>query len=303
MRRAVRLSCLLLCLSACPDLEDPGNDDVDPSTTDETTTTSDEESTSTSTTDTSTEESTTANFITTDDTGDPAMQCEPILQNCPEGEKCVWAVPEGGYQRREGAICIPITGDIQPFEPCSLPTGFGQQISDDCGPESYCLEVYQTADHGFCMPFADGKGPDDVNCDAYPGTVYVTENGSSFPDACMFHECNPLMLAETCPADMTCVFYPAQLYATNLCLHVPPDFNLSVGAACDFGDCGKGKLCAPTEWLPDCADERCCTEWCDLNNPSCATPGTECVFFPTWGEFDNPDYQNLGACVLPGTFD
>ena len=84
MRRACWLPCLLLCLSACPDLEVPGNDDVDPSTvgtTDESSgdTTTDSTSTSTST---DTEESTTANFITTDDTGDPAMQCQPILQDC-----------------------------------------------------------------------------------------------------------------------------------------------------------------------------------------------------------------------------
>lgn len=241
----------------------------------------------------------TASFVTAPDTeGDES--CRVIEQDCPEGEKCVWYVPTTGYQRRDAARCIPVTGDIAAFEPCTLPTGIGPEITDDCGSDSFCLEVYGTSDHGFCAPFASIEQAD--YCDAWPGTQFATENGSTFPDACLHYECNPLD-PTTCPADMRCDFYPAFLYGTNMCWKIPAELDLPLGAACEFGACGEGELCAAAEWLPSCAGERCCTRWCDLANPECPNDGSQCVAFPVWGGFEDPDYANLGACVLPGSFE
>ncbi|NVB38822.1 hypothetical protein G6O69_13355 [Pseudenhygromyxa sp. WMMC2535] len=306
-RGLLALTSSLLSLVACPQKDDdaPADEaaaDSSEGGLDENTSATDEVGTNTESQsdDDSDSESEGGTFVPDEDT-DPTMQCEPYIQDCPEGEKCVWAVPENGSQRRDGAVCIPVTGDRQPFSTCSLPTGIGQEISDDCGAESFCLEVYGTADHGFCVPFAKDTA-DFTPCDDYPGTEYATENGSSFPDACLFYDCSPL-LAESCPDEMRCVFYPASLYVTNICLNVPAEYELPVGAPCDFGGCGEGKLCAPQEWLPACAGERCCTQWCDLDSPSCATEGTQCEFFPIPSEYDNPDYTNLGACLVPEPFE
>ena len=44
-----------------------------------------------------------------------------------------------------------------------------------------------------------------------------------------------------------------------------------------------------------CDDQYCCTTFCDLDASQCPQP-TFCVpFF----EQENPDYPNLGLCVLP----
>lgn len=245
----------------------------------------------------------TANFVTETETDSEGVEsCSVIQQDCPEGDKCVWYVPPQGYQRRDAARCIPVTGDIAPFEPCTLPNGIGPAISDDCGPESFCLEVYGTADHGFCAPFATDHPDFEQFCAAWPGTQYATENGSTFPDACLHYECNPLD-PTTCPADMRCDFYPAFLYGTNMCWKIPAELDLPLGAPCDFGSCGPGELCAAAEWLPACEGERCCTSWCDLADPDCPNDGSTCVAFPVWGAFEDPDYANLGACVLPGSFE
>lgn len=201
----------------------------------------------------------------------------------------MWFVAPGEQLRRDRARCITVTGDRKPFEPCNLPTGIGPEISDDCGADSYCLEVYGTADHGFCAPFTKAHGIYD--CDDYPGTQSAVENGSDFPAACLFYECNPLD-ASTCPVGMTCTLYPAWLYGTNHCWFVPPG-DLPIGTACDYGECGAGKLCISGEAVPGCVHDRCCTQWCDLDVPECDDPAAKCQV--TFGVF-----PTVGACLVPG---
>lgn len=231
-------------------------------------------------------------FLRCPETGDDeGMKCSVQAQDCPEGDKCVWWAPEFGGARREAARCVPVSGSVKPFEPCTL----NEDYSDDCGPESYCLEVYGTSKSGFCAPFLNGVMSD---CEAFPGSYGAIENGSSFPEACLFYECQPL-LPESCPDGMRCTFYPAWLYGSMHCWIVPPEADLPVGASCDFGACGEGKLCAPAEWLPECGSERCCAEWCDLDAPGCATEGTVCESFPVWNFHDDPGFENLGACLIP----
>ena len=235
-----------------------------------------------------------AGFIPGIDAGDPTPSCSPYYQDCPEGQKCVFYVAEGSYLRRESTRCIEVTGDAEPFEACELPTGFGPEITDTCGADSYCLEVYTTADHGFCAPFAG-----DYSCPDYPGAGYATENGSSFPDACLYFDCHP-DLPEPCPADMRCVFYPAFLYGVNFCWKVPDEPDLGLGEACDYGQCGVGELCLAQEYVPGCAAERCCTQWCNIDADACSDPQAQCEHLGVWNA-DMPEYETLGACVVPGS--
>lgn len=233
-------------------------------------------------------------FICEPDVSGLDVECGVAQQNCPAGEKCVWWAPEFGGPRREDARCVPVTGRGGPYEPCTL----NEDYSDDCGPESYCLEVYGTADHGFCAPFVEDTS---YSCDGYPGADAAVENGSDFPAACLYYECQPL-IEGSCPEGMQCTFYPAWLYGSMHCWAVPLESD-PVGAPCDYGGCGAGKLCAPAEWLPDCGSDRCCAEWCDLGAPACSTPGTSCELFPVWNYQDDPGFDTLGACVLPGAFE
>lgn len=228
--------------------------------------------------------------------GVAAGQCDPTdVDPCPAGEKCVWYVdPQFGQLRRDAARCIPVTGDGQPFAPCMLPNGIGPEITDDCGAESYCLDVYGTSERGFCAPY-----PIDLSCAHLPGTELAMENGSNFPYACLWFECNPLV-ADACPDGLQCEFYPAWLYGVNHCWQTPA-VDLPLGAACDFAGCGPGKLCMPAEYVPGCADERCCTAWCDEADPQCADPAATCEHFPTGYKAEDPSFQTLGACVVAGS--
>lgn len=232
-------------------------------------------------------------FIDDPDQGEQLPQCIVEQQDCPAGHKCVWYVEPPSTRRRNDAQCIPVEGNIEPYAPCTLPNGIGPEITDDCGADSFCLEVYGTADHGFCVPFAAPDG----DCSDHPGSRLAVENGSSFPWACMYYDCNPLV-PDWCPEDMRCTLYPAYLYGVNTCWEVPPSVDQPLGSTCDFAGCGEGKLCMPSEFLPGCAGDRCCTQWCDLMAPSCDDPRTVCTFFQVWSD-DDPSFDSLGACLLP----
>lgn len=235
-------------------------------------------------------------FICPPDVGAMIPQCDPMAQDCPAGQKCVWYALPDETRRRHHARCIDVVGDRAPFEACSLPNGIWTDVSDDCGAESFCLEGLGVTDHGFCAPFPK---PGTQDCSDFPGTQFATENGSIFPHACLHFECNP-QAPETCPAGLQCLFYPAFLYGTNFCWEVPPG-DEPVGAGCDFDQCGEGKLCLSAEYVPGCADARCCTEWCDLGAPNCSDPAASCEDFPVWNE-EHPSFATLGACAIPGSF-
>lgn len=89
-----------------------------------------------------------------------------------------------------------------------------------------------------------------------------------------------------------------------MCWFVPPEADLPLGAACDFGECGEGKLCMWAEALPSCAHERCCTQWCDLRAPACEDPAATCEHVRMTGlNGGEPSFEWLGACVISGAFD
>lgn len=232
-------------------------------------------------------------FIADPDVGPIPESCSPALQDCAPGEKCIWFSLNGG-QRRDHAQCIPVNGDLGPFEPCALPNGFGPDITDDCDERSYCLEVYQTAEHGFCAPFAVGG-----SCADFPETRAVFENGSDFPAACLIHPCHPLE-ADACEDGMRCMYYPASLYAQSMCWTEPNTPVPAPGAACDYGGCGDGQLCVPAEVLPNCENDRCCTQWCDFPSGPCDNPDAACEFVSLWND-DAEAFENVGACVSPGS--
>ena len=225
-------------------------------------------------------------FICSPDMGDAIPQCDPLAQDCPIGQKCVWYAEPGELRRRNAARCIDVVGDRAPFEPCSLPNGVWADITDDCGADSYCLNALEVTDHGFCAPYPK---PGTIDCDHVPGTTYATENGSIFPHACLFYGCNPLAPA-TCPDGLRCTHYPSWLYGSLQCWPLPAD-ELPVGAACDYEQCGPGKLCLPAEYVPGCGEQRCCTEWCDPVEPVCSDPAASCEV----------GVENIGACVVPGS--
>lgn len=243
----------------------------------------------------SNDDSACSSFVCIPDMGSTIEQCDPMGDDCPDGEKCVWyADPDGGGLRRDAARCIPVTGDVPPFHPCVLPNGIGPDITDDCDARSYCLEVYGTSNDGFCAPYLRG----DYDCSDYPGSSWAEENGSSFPAACLIYDCDPLD-ANACDEGMSCLHYPAFLYGSRMCWFAPDIVAPPIGSACEYATgCGDGNLCLDVFYLEGCADDRCCTQWCDVDAPSCDDPSLVCERYP---EFD--EQSTLGACVSPGTLE
>ncbi|MDC0671660.1 hypothetical protein, partial [Nannocystis radixulma] len=71
-------------------------------------------------------------------------QCDPLVQDCPAGERCV----SDGYQ----FLCVEVDEEAQLFEPC---LGF-----DSCAPGLQCVEPQGAVEcdlqaQGCCVPFCD----------------------------------------------------------------------------------------------------------------------------------------------------
>ena len=64
--------------------------------------------------------------------------CDPYMQDCPEGEKCVPMASPGSDAFDENK-CVPVTGEGEPGDACAY--GGVNEATDDCGPDSYCYFV------------------------------------------------------------------------------------------------------------------------------------------------------------------
>jgi hypothetical protein len=75
--------------------------------------------------------------------------CDPLAQNCPEGEKCT-PIIEGDGNAWNANICVPVVGNAQPGDPCVLEDDW----TDDCAQGSFCWPLSE--DVGFCQLLCDG---------------------------------------------------------------------------------------------------------------------------------------------------
>jgi hypothetical protein len=101
---------------------------------------------------------------------DPAStfpSCNEVVQDCPDGEKCVVRVPDrrGFYTSR----CVGIPGMGAPGEPCmSEGADPESEGTDSCDASSMCWSGTLTAEpfEGICRPFCalDMSCPDGLTC-------------------------------------------------------------------------------------------------------------------------------------------
>jgi uncharacterized protein YegL len=105
---------------------------------------------------------TTSPFVPFSDFG-AAGECDPFLQDCPEGEKCVAYGSTGG--QLDANKCVAITGSGMPGDPCIY--GGTVEATDDCNGVSYCWDVTDVMGslEGACAQFCTGT-PDDPMCPA-----------------------------------------------------------------------------------------------------------------------------------------
>jgi len=278
-RSAFRFSVLAIALFGCDKpLSQEAGDELGSSEESGT----EESGAQTETTQTSTE--TSSNFVPDmADTGDTA--CDPFMQDCPAGEKCVPYASSGGTW--DANKCVQVTGDAQPGDSCIWDGPSAG--TDNCGEDSICWDAMDVdgVAVGVCTPFCDGSADNPI-CDPQTSCLIANEGAITL----CITTCDPLL--QDCAEGLGC-------YWAN------SDFNCvfttdgsGEGQPCGYiNDCAPGNLCAAADALPECAGSSCCAAYCDLASPDCLTAGTECVTFFEEG-LAPPGYEDVGICVLPG---
>ncbi len=223
--------------------------------------------------------------IANDDTLNLCLpSCDPLLQACPESEGC--------YPINTSYVCAPNAApDDSGFE--------GDQCNyiNACQPGFTCTEDDQLVDcmhNRCCTPFCDLNVQD--SC-PNPETICrpIYGDNQEYPDAgfCGLPICDPL-LQTGCPEGQGC--YPGEDNYSCEDMLAPEDTGFE-GDPCSVPNhCQLGFTCVVPEQLLNCEDYRCCTPFCDLNEPdACPNPETQCIAVYE----DNIDYPNVGFCGAP----
>jgi hypothetical protein len=213
----------------------------------------------------------------------PMSECDPKLQDCPEGEKCTAWANDGGSSWNANK-CVEVTGTGVDGDPCTV-EGSGVSGIDDCAKGYMCWDVDPQTAMGVCVAFCD---PNDV---CPPGTICAIQNDGVLPLCSV--SCDPIV--QDCPEGQGC-------YAKDgdngelICI---PDASGTAGLdgdPCEFDNvCDPGLVCIGGS--AGCMTMWCCTPWCDLTEPNtCPGAGEECV-----AHFDDPPpgTENVGICVVP----
>lgn len=274
-----------LALSACPKSDEPSGDDeagdanADTSTDGGDKGSADETGDGTMTTD---ESGTDGVFVPTSDLG-MANTCDPWAQDCPDGEKCAaWSSSGDTWDANK---CVPLEGEGITGDECTYngaATG-----TDTCDVGFMC---YYTNEEGIgsCIPLCSGSPddpfcPDNFNCS-------ISNDGSLL--LCVY-SCNPLL--QDCEQDGTGCYWDGALFNCD-----PIAGGIPEGEPCGYiNDCDAGNICLDAEAVPDCASSACCAGYCDLDDPQCQLPGSECIAFFDEGTAP-PGFENVGICAIPG---
>lgn len=212
--------------------------------------------------------------------------CEPLTQDCFPTHKCVPYATQPGSSFLDANKCMPILGDKQWGEPCTLSSWHEGQ--DDCDGDGFCWNIEWVGGemHGTCVPFCVGS-PQDLSCPLgwgclFTGAVSLCEK-----------QCNPLL--QDCPQDYGC-YWEGNAFDCALVSSIAGDKQ-----ACDeYNDCLPGFACVDKGAVPGCvgSDPNCCTPVCDwtLDVDPCDPPRSCQAFFGP-GQAP-PGQEAIGICVL-----
>jgi hypothetical protein len=231
-------------------------------------------------------------FICEPDGGSGSSECDPFVQDCPPGEKCMPWANDGGNSWN-ALKCVPIAPDPQqPGEPCTV-EGSGVSGLDDCDIGSMCWDVDPETNMGTCVAMCVGDAGQPL-CEDPCSTCIQANEGVLI--LCL-PVCDPV--AQDCRDGLAC--YPVNEDFGCFPDAAGPDLG-SAGDPCEFiNACDPGLFCAPPESVPGCTGAAgCCAFFCD---PTLAEPcpnaaeGVECV---PWDAVPDPCVGTpVGGCVLP----
>lgn len=209
--------------------------------------------------------------------------CDPWLQDCPEGEKC--AAYNAGSDTWNANKCVALKGSAQTGDPCTYDgADFG---TDDCDVGYMCYYTNEES-VGICVPMCTGT-PDNPLCEEQ-FNCSVSNDGSLL--LCLY-ACDPLL--QDCSQEGAGCFWDGAQFNCD------PAGDIPTNEPCGYiNDCLPGHLCLDSAALPACAGAACCSTWCDLTEPQCLTPNTECISFYDEGTAP-PGLESTGICALPGS--
>ncbi|MEM7156880.1 MAG: hypothetical protein AAF799_28780 [Myxococcota bacterium] len=235
--------------------------------------------------------------VADDSTGEcvppPKADCDPWLQNCCPGQKCVpWADEDGGgvWNARR---CSPIAAEPNPVgSPCTVEDSAASGL-DDCDATSYCWGVDPSTLQGECVPLCQGS-PEEPVCPEGQG-CYIANDGIL---TLCFDRCDPSDPA--CDDDEACI----PLNDDFLCIEHIGTGKVGPGSPCDAPwQCLPEFVCTDAANYPGCAGPGCCTPYCNATTEAgqqqCAKldPQLACVAFPP--ELQPAGLEHLGSCQLP----
>ncbi|MEM9453297.1 MAG: hypothetical protein AAGF11_03905 [Myxococcota bacterium] len=220
--------------------------------------------------------------------------CDPWLQDCPAGEKCIAYAAGGGTW--DATQCTPIDPNpAQPGDPCVAPNG-GAAGEDNCDIGSMCWSVDFETNVGTCVALCNGC-PDEPTCD--DPTAFCVISNQDVLTLCI-PGCDPL--AQACPAGEAC--YPID--DTFVCAPDASGVMGVYGDPCEFINvCDPGLVCDVPMSVPGCASAvGCCTDICDISDPAgdaqCTGVGVGQVCSPWFAMgMAPPGYEDVGVCTVP----
>ncbi len=228
-------------------------------------------------------------FLGCGDTPRDDNECDPWLQDCPEGEKCMPWANDGG-SAWNALKCSPI--DPAPVGPGDVCTAEESGVSgvDNCDAHSMCWDVDPETLEGVCLPFCMGTSAEDATCGA---GFYCNLVGDGVLILCQ-PLCDPL--SQDCPGDDLCIPH-GEIFICVLDASGEAGF---YGDPCEYANaCGAGLYCLNPEYVEGCQSAGCCTPFCDTTkSPMCPGATQECI--PWYAEgMAPPQYENVGICGIP----
>lgn len=228
------------------------------------------------------------------DGGTGVKECDPWVQDCPNGQKCSPTSLDGdnGW---ESLICVPVVEDpAQTGEPCTVEGRFASG-QDDCDVGNVCWDLQFETKQGRCFAQCTGT-PDDPHCPAGQECFIA---GDGVVSLCVSQACDPL--AQDCGAMQACVPDPSEATGFS-CVVDESGAEGQIFDPCEQqGDCDVGLGCLHPKLAVECDSmaDGCCLPFCDVSRPpACTGAGAECV---PWFEekLAPPGLEDVGVCRVP----
>lgn len=252
-----------------------------------------------SSTDTPTSSGTTSDGTETGEptTGGDIGMCDPWLQDCPDGYKCM-AYADEGEPAFTGTKCTQVVENPGKVgDPCNVEGGWWTGV-DDCDHGLACWNINHDDNTGQCVALCTGNedayacpGSDDICVFWVPGLAHVCLQG-----------CDPLL--QNCQPGQGCLPDWASNGQRFVCL---AEYSFDEGQEfdpCEFSNtCDPGLMCWNTESAIECDQGAggCCISFCDTEDPVCTGEGAVCEsFYGELGEEAPPAFADVGICVIPG---